>query len=141
VLYSHVPGGKEEIMRTLALDGFVELARRAEEVLQREQGRAVVEGVARAYLAYAEEHPGIYEAMFQLPLDATFASPDSESELRAGFAVLARAIGDDSDGARTEVFWGSLHGIALLERAGRMRPEHREHRVEELGGRFGGGAR
>jgi hypothetical protein len=41
----------------------------------------------------------------------------------------------------TEVFWGALHGISLLERAGRMRPDHRAHRLAELGARFAVGPR
>ena len=35
-----------------------------------------------------------------------------------------------------EVLWGALHGISLLERAGRVRPEHRARRVAELAARF-----
>jgi hypothetical protein len=75
--------------------------------------------------------------MFQQPIDARFASDDTDSDLRAGFDVLADAIADGGDGTATELFWGTLHGISLLERAGRMRPEHRSHRVAELGVRFG----
>jgi hypothetical protein len=74
--------------------------------------------------------------MFQQPIETPFASDDTQSELRAGFAVLADTIGDASDGSATEVFWGALHGISLLERAGRMRPEDRSLRVAELGVRF-----
>ena len=45
-------------------------------------------------------------------------------------------LGDDGDGTVTEVFWSALHGLGLLERAGRVRPEHRSHRVAELSARF-----
>ncbi len=99
-------------------------------------GRRAIEAVAITYLDFGIQHPAVYEAMFQQPIDARFAADDSEPELRAGFDVLAEAIGDDGDGTATEVFWGALHGISLLERAGRMRPEHRAHRVAELGVRF-----
>ena len=40
------------------------------------------------------------------------------------------------DGTATEVFWSALHGMSLLERAGRMRPEHRPNRIAELAARF-----
>jgi len=43
----------------------------------------------------------------------------------------------DGDGTATEVLWSALHGMSLLERAGRMRPEHHPHRVDELAARFG----
>jgi hypothetical protein len=74
--------------------------------------------------------------MFSQPIAARFAVEDNEAELRAGFDALAQALGDEGDGAATEIFWGALHGVSQLERAGRMRPEHREQRIAELGTRF-----
>jgi hypothetical protein len=76
--------------------------------------------------------------MFQLPIDARFAQDDAEAELRTAFNALAAALDDDGDGTATEVLWSSLHGMSLLERAGRMRPEHRRNRIAELAARFGG---
>jgi hypothetical protein len=93
--------------------------------------------VAGAYLDFAAAHPPLYEVMFQLPIDARFAQEDPEAELHAGFAALAAALGEGSDETTTEVFWSALHGMSLLERAGRMRPEHRRNRVTELAARFG----
>jgi hypothetical protein len=92
--------------------------------------------VATVYLDFAAAHPALYEAMFQLPIDAHFAQDDSEEELRSGFAALAAALG--GDGTATEVLWSALHGMSLLEHAGRMRPEHRPNRIAELAARFGG---
>lgn len=135
VLYGHFPGGKTEIMRAVALEGFTELEQRCRAAVGRKRGRRAVESVAVAYLDFAESHPALYEAMFQLPLDARFAQDDAEAELRAGFAALADAIGDPGDTA-TEVFWGALHGISLLERSGRMLAEHRARRVAELAEHF-----
>ena len=137
VLYSHFPGGKSQIMLAVALEGFVDLAQQCRAALDRTQGRSSVEAVAVAYLDFGSRHPAVYEAMFQQPIEAQFATDDTEAELRAGFTVLAEAIGDTGDGSATEVFWGALHGISLLERAGRMRPEHRSQRVAQLGIRFG----
>ncbi|MFB2598479.1 TetR/AcrR family transcriptional regulator [Herbiconiux sp. P17] len=140
VLYGHFPGGKSEIMLAVAFEGFVDLARQCRAALDRTSGpgRAAIEAVATAYLAFGSDHPAVYEAMFQQPIDTRFADDDTEPELRAGFDVLADAISDSGDGSATEVFWGALHGISLLERAGRMRPEHRSHRVAELAARFAG---
>jgi AcrR family transcriptional regulator len=136
VLYGHFPGGKAEIMLAVALEGFVDLTQRCRAALGRKRGRRAIEAVAVAYLDFGVQHPAVYEAMFQQPIDARFASDDSEPELRGGFDLLAQAIGDDGDGTVTEVFWAALHGISLLERAGRMRPDHRASRVAELGTRF-----
>jgi AcrR family transcriptional regulator len=135
VLYGHFPGGKTEIMRTVALMGFAELAAATQAAMGGKAGRQAVAAVADAYLGFAAAHPSLYEAMFQLPIDARFAQDDSETELRDGFNALSAALGND-DGTATELFWSALHGMSLLERAGRMRQEHRPNRIAELAARF-----
>jgi len=138
VLYAHFPGGMTEIMRTVALAGFAELATATRAAVERKTGAQAVAAVAGVYLNFAAAHPALYEAMFQLPIDARFAQDDAEAELRTAFNALAAALDDDGDGTATEVLWSSLHGMSLLERAGRMRPEHRRNRIAELAARFGG---
>ena len=136
VLYGHFPGGKSEIMLTLAMEGFVELTQQCRAALHGERGRPAIEAVAIAYLDFGNEHPAVYEAMFQQPIETRFASEDTDPNLRAAFDVLADAIDDHGDGSATELFWAALHGISLLERAGRMRSEHRANRISQLGTRF-----
>lgn len=142
VLYGHFPGGKTEIMRTVALAGFTELTTAMQAAAGTRgpgrEGRRAIAAVADVYLDFAAKHPALYEAMFQLPIDARFAQDDAEAELRSGFDALGSVLGDDGDGTATEVFWSTLHGMSLLERAGRMRPEHRPDRIAELTARFGG---
>ena len=135
VLYGHFPGGKTEIMRTVALAGFAELAAATRAAMEGKTGRQAVAAVADAYLGFAAAHPSLYEAMFQLPIDARFAQEDAEIELRSGFNALGAALGTD-DGFATELLWSALHGMSLLERAGRMRLEHRPNRIAELVARF-----
>jgi hypothetical protein len=98
-------------------------------------GQQAVAAIAEVYLDFATTHPALYEAMFQLPIDARFAQEDAETELRSGFNALSAALGTDN-GTATELFWSALHGMSLLERAGRMRPEHRPNRIAELTTRF-----
>ncbi|MFP5020311.1 TetR/AcrR family transcriptional regulator [Pseudonocardia phyllosphaerae] len=136
VLYGHFPGGKPEIMSAVALDGFVDLAERCRAALGDAQGTSAIEAVAVAYLDFGDEHPAVYEAMFQQPIDAEFATNGTRPEMRAAYDVLVDTIADDGDGTATEVFWGALDGISRLERAGRMRPGHRAQRVAELSRRF-----
>lgn len=136
VLYSHFPGGKSEIMLAVALEGFGELASRGRAALGRKRGRRAIEAVATSYLEFGSEHPAVYEAMFQQAIDVQFASDDTDPLLRVGFDVLSDALGDAGDETTTEVFWGTIHGISLLERSGRMRPEHRHHRIAEVAARF-----
>jgi AcrR family transcriptional regulator len=135
VLYGHFPGGKTEIMRTVALAGFAELAAAMWAAIRGKTGSQAVTAVAEAYLGFAAAHPALYEAMFQLPLDARFAQDDAETELRSGFNALGAALGTE-DGTATELLWSALHGMSLLERAGRMRQEHRPNRIAELAARF-----
>ena len=137
VLYGHFPGGKTEIMRTVALAGFAELAAATRAAVDGTTGAPAVAAVATAYLRFADEHPALYDAMFQLPIDARFAQDDNEEELRAGFDALAAAIGEGGDATTTEVFWSALHGMSLLERGGRQRPADRRQRIAELAARFG----
>jgi AcrR family transcriptional regulator len=136
VLYGHFPGGKTEIMRTVALAGFTELAAATRAATGGKPGRQAVAAVADAYLDFAATHSSLYEAMFQLPIDARFAQDDAETELRSGFNALGAALGTDDNGAATELLWSALHGMSLLERAGRMRQEHRPNRIAELAARF-----
>lgn len=136
VLYGHFPGGKTEIMRTVALAGFAELAAAMRTAIAGKTGSQTVAAVADAYLSFAATHPSLYEAMFQLPIDARFAQDDAETELRSGFNALRAALGDDGEGTVTELLWSALHGMSLLERAGRMRQEHRANRITELAARF-----
>jgi len=41
-------------------------------------------------------------------------------------------FGADDPETRTEVFWSSLHGLATLGHGARLRPDHREARVDLL---------
>ena len=136
VLYAHFPGGKTEIMRTVALAGFAELAAATRAAVGRKTGKRAVTAVADVYLDFAAAHPSLYEAMFQLPIDARFGQDDAEAELRSAFNALAAALDDDE--TATEVLWSALHGMSLLESAGRMRPGHRRDRIAELAARFSG---
>src|ERR1700733_7109934 len=135
VLYGHFPGGKTEIMRTVALAGFAELAAATQAA---GGGKTGPQAVADVFLGFAATHPSLYEAMFELPIDARFAQDDAEAELRSGFNALRAALGDDDDGSATELLWSALHGMSLLERAGRMRQEHRPNRIAALAARFAG---
>src|ERR1700685_239486 len=126
VLYGHFPRGKTEIMRTVALAGFAELAAATRAVMGGKTGPQAVAAVADVYLDFAATHPSLYEAMFELPIDARFAQDDAETELRSGFNALGAALGNDDDGTATELLWSALHGMSLLERAGRMRQRSKE---------------
>lgn len=131
VLYSHFEN-REEIVGAVALEGFDELATVLRAAIRPSAAsRALVEEVAAAYLDFAFARSAMYEAMFVLPTGLRFARSDTPAPLRAAFGAMAEVVApfsDDVDTA-TETFWASLHGLAELERHGRIRPALRAQRI------------
>ena len=84
-----------------------------------------------AYLTFASEHPALYEAMFTLPTVLRFAEADTRLELKDAFGALASVVTPSSNDIEvaTETFWAVLHGLAELERSGRIRHSARDERV------------
>jgi AcrR family transcriptional regulator len=132
VLYSHF-ANRDAIVAAVAVEGFRELTL----ALQQAAGRSTdhedaLQRVARTYLAFARDNPALYEAMFTMPSSLHFASADTRSELKGAFSALA-AVVTPSQGdvdAATETFWAILHGLAELERSGRIRRSARDRRVQ-----------
>ncbi|MGV9294489.1 TetR/AcrR family transcriptional regulator [Amycolatopsis sp. NPDC003676] len=137
VLYSHFRG-KREIIGAVALDGAAELAAAVRAAASAEDDpRARVTALARAYLDFAEQHPAVYDAIFQLDGGIAFAQEDTPEPLKDAFAALMETLGEVAGegvhpGLFTELFWASLHGIATLTRAGRQPREFAEQRVDLL---------
>ena len=134
VLYGHFPAGKPEIVNAVALEGFTEIAAAMAPAGRSTSVRNRIDALAHAYLDFARANPAVYEAMFALPIGANFGTENSEVELRDGFERFTAALGPDQDDVETaaEVLWSSLHGLATLERAGRLRPAARADRIAEL---------
>ncbi|MGP3939950.1 MULTISPECIES: TetR/AcrR family transcriptional regulator [Streptomyces] len=137
VLYSHFRG-KREIIGAVALQGATELAAAVRAAASSANSpRERVAALARAYLDFAQRHPAVYDAIFQLDGGLAYAQEDTPEPLKDAFAALLECLGEVAgDGVHpglfTEVFWASLHGVATLTRAGRLPPEDTEPRVELL---------
>ena len=84
-----------------------------------------------AYLDFARAHPATYEAMFPMPTGLRFAAADVPAPMRVAFTALGRALGI-ADDVRTEIAWSLLHGVASLDRAGRLSAGARGRRLAEL---------
>jgi len=142
VLYSHFKG-KNAIMTAVAAQGFEELVKelRAARTAVR-GGSEALAAVAAAYTDFARERPALYDAMFTHTVELQFATPDGPAYLREGFGELLQAVeplaGDDDPGVLTETFWASLHGLAMLERSGRLPVPLHDERLRLLLGRFTG---
>jgi AcrR family transcriptional regulator len=120
VLYTAF-GKRQDIVDAVALRGFDELA------------AALDAGgpAAAAYLDFARAHPATYEAMFLMPTGLRFAAADTPAPMRVAFTALGRALGI-ADDVRTEIAWSLLHGVASLDRAGRLSAGARGPRLAEL---------
>lgn len=128
VVYSHFDS-RDAIVAAVAIQGFGEMADALRQAGGQSDGRHAIRAVALAYLAFATEQPALYQAMFTLPTSLRFAGADTVPELRSAFAALAAVVpGRDVDTA-TETFWATLHGLAELERSGRIRRVARDERV------------
>jgi AcrR family transcriptional regulator len=137
VLYSHF-GGKDAIVSAVALEGFGELGA----LLHKARKRAGTAGsearaVTYAYMEFARANPALYEAMFTLTVDLTFGQSDTPAPLHQAFVELRDALaplaGDRDLQTLTEVAWSTLHGLATLSQAGRLRPDFSDQRLAMLG--------
>lgn len=141
VLYSHF-AGKDAIVAAVALDGFAELTAVLRAARERAEPAGALAATARAYLAFAEANPALYDAMFTLGTSLVFAQDETPAPLRDAFdgfvTVLAPVAGDRNPAALAEVVWGSLHGLVTLGRAGRLSPDPRDQRLDLLVGAFSG---
>ena len=136
VLYSHFEN-RDAIVAAVAVEGFKEITTAIQKAGRTSADRReAIEKAATTYLAFARKNPALYEAMFTLPTSLHFAQDDTRLELHAAFEALAGTLGPvHADvGSATETFWAALHGLAELERSGRIRPGAREERVELLVG-------
>lgn len=140
VLYKHFTG-MEQIAEAVAIDGFSELAE-VIEAARHAAGTAsdTLARIAQAYLNYARDNPAVYDAMFTRTTSLRFAARETPAQLRAAFGELRQAVervADDQDAdSLTEVFWAALHGLVILSRTGRLRPDYDSERLQILVDQF-----
>ncbi|MEV4388608.1 TetR/AcrR family transcriptional regulator [Micromonospora sp. NPDC049580] len=131
-LYRHF-ADQEAVLAAVAVHGFAELA--AELTAAHadnpfpERAWAVM---ASAYLDFAYANPAVYDAMLALTPDLALGAAGVPAAPRAVFAALRAALlplaqGRDPD-TLAEVGWSLLHGVVMLTRGGRLRPEAQEER-------------
>jgi AcrR family transcriptional regulator len=131
-LYRHFRG-REALVAEVAFRGFAQLTERLGRALKSDG--TPLERFTRmgeAYLAFAEQEPGFYAAMFSAkPADGGACGPDTMGETPSGgnaFDFLVHALsetfpegfrGVDARFIAIEV-WALSHGIATLDAAGQL---------------------
>ncbi|OIJ67956.1 TetR/AcrR family transcriptional regulator [Streptomyces mangrovisoli] len=144
VLYSHFKG-KDAIMAAVAVQGCADLAVELRTAREGASGpRAHLAAVGRAYTAFALRRPAVYDAIFTLPVDLPFATPEAPEPLQAAFGELLRAVTPiaepgDEPGLLTETYWAGLHGLITLMRSGRLPAREHERRLSLLIAHFTAG--
>ena len=136
VLYSHFEN-RDAIIEAVALEGFSELTVAMHRGKSKARSpEAALRGTARAYLEFAEANPALYDAMFTLATDLPFGRPEAPDQLHDAFDELRKAVeplaGNRDPDTLSEVVWSSMHGLASLARAGRLRPDYHEKRMAIL---------
>ena len=139
VLYSHF-AGKAAIVTAVAEEGIVDLTAQLRERRARAKTPSeALEAMVRGYLDFATENPARYDAMFVLDTELNFGN-DAPQALRDAFGEIQSAYApfavDFDLQAGTEVAWSALHGIATLDRSGRLVEELREERIRVLLGQW-----
>lgn len=135
VLYSHFTG-KRAIMDAVAIEGCADLAQRMRAARDRAGDAAsAVRAVADAYMDFGREYPATFDAMFTLPSDLPFGL-DAPQPLRDAFNELRAVFEPLADGRDplvfTEIGWSAIHGVAVLDRSGRLPPKDAKRRMAML---------
>lgn len=135
VIYRHF-ASLDDLADAVALDGFGELAAALGEA---RRGAAEADGlraVAQAYTAYAGEHSAVYDVMFTRTTRLRFGTDEAAAPLTAAYGELRAAVGAVAGGrdvdTLTEVLWAALHGLVVLDRGRRLRPDQAENRLDLL---------
>mgnify|MGYP001156499283 CR=1 FL=1 len=118
-LYNHV-NGLPDLRRHLAFRGLALLKERFERALEGKDGDDAVRAFSQAYLSFAREHPGLYEAIQRAPEPDDDALKQAMGEI-VGYAVKAlEGYGLRGDPAihAVRAIRSLLHGFASLERQG-----------------------
>lgn len=119
-LYAHVDG-VPGLRRALALRGLDALAAALTEAAIGRAGPDAVGAIVQAYLAFATEHPGLW--------DATLAPPGDDPDLVAAMAavtrpldlVLASAGFDEPESVHWyRIVFSTIHGFSVLRRDGNL---------------------
>jgi AcrR family transcriptional regulator len=136
VLYSHFEN-RDAIIEAVAVEGFSELAAAMHHGRTKARSpQAALRGTARAYAEFVTANPALYDAMFTLATDLPFGRPEAPAQLHDAFDEIRKAVeplaaGRDPE-TLTEVVWSSMHGLASLARAGRLRPDFHQKRLAIL---------
>ncbi len=119
-LYAHVDG-VPGLRRALALRGLDALAATLTEAAIGRAGADAVGAIVRAYLAFATEHPGLWDATLEPPADDPELAAAMAAVTRPLDLVLASAGFDETDATHWyRIVFSTIHGFSVLRRDGML---------------------
>jgi AcrR family transcriptional regulator len=133
-LYSHV-AGRDALLRALALRGVTGMASALGEAAVGRSGPDALAALARAYRAYAHDHPGLYAAAQRAPAADDEAHATAAAGLVEMLTAALRAWAPDgrADVHAVRAVRSALHGFVTLELDGGFGlPESRDDSYERL---------
>ncbi|MFI6262919.1 TetR/AcrR family transcriptional regulator [Micromonospora sp. NPDC051006] len=140
-LYRHF-ADLEALVAAVAVCAFADIAADLAEAHAEATGgpEGAWPAVVSAYLDFAYANPEVYDAMLVLTPDLALGVDGVPAAPRAVFAELRAALaplaaGRDPD-TLAEVGWSLLHGVVMLTRGGRLRPEAQEEREAMIADRL-----
>ncbi len=125
--YKHFPS-RDHLLAEVVRRAFDAFARHLDARAPGATAEADLEGMGRAYLAYARTHPLQYRLMFGTPLPDPAGHPAMMASARHAFALLrdglarmhaeaGRAPPADAVDGDALFVWGTLHGLASVRHA------------------------
>ena len=117
-LYAHVDGA-DGLRRALALRGLDALGERLTTAAIGKAGADAVEAIVRAYLDFAREHPGLFEAAQRPPGDDIELGEAIGAVMRPLNLVFeSYGLDDEAVVHWYRIVWASVYGFAVLRRDG-----------------------
>ncbi|MEJ0067294.1 MAG: TetR/AcrR family transcriptional regulator [Caulobacteraceae bacterium] len=129
---------KEALVAAIRTQAFNRLADSLEGVEQNDRHRA--RDIGDAYVQFARENPAAYKLMFDLSQPSEGAHPELDAagaRARAGMTAYVEELVDAGllQGDPRELglaFWATIHGLIMLELAGRIPAEPGFERLRRL---------
>ncbi|MEY4429808.1 MAG: hypothetical protein RLZZ182_2497 [Pseudomonadota bacterium] len=119
---------KDALLTAMAAEGFRRFAQaQAASVVGVASAEDRLKASGRAYVAFAQTHPGLYRLMFQR-MDLVMANPVVAAQAMGGMSVLLEAtsalVGAPMDDERVRVAaaasWSLVHGLSALAQGGQL---------------------
>jgi AcrR family transcriptional regulator len=119
-LYAHVDG-VPGLRRALALRGLDALAVTLTDAAIGRAGPDAVGAIVRAYLAFATEHPGLWDATLEPPGDDPELATAMAAVTRPLDLVLSSAGFDETEATHWyRIVFSTIHGFSVLRRDGML---------------------